>query len=205
MKKKLTAVALIVCMLAIMLVGASLAYFTDTETADNTFTVGSVEIELNEPAWKATGEKDAPQVYPGEKLDKDPQVKNIGENPCLVRIKVEGLDSLKDYCKEKAADADKLITIEGLNTTDWKQEGDYYYYLKPLDKDATTPALFAGIRMPYSLENLPEGTTNDFGVKVTAEAVQAQGAFPSYSTIADGISEAELATVVSFFATALAE
>ena len=54
MKKKLTAVALIVCMLAIMLVGASLAYFTDTtEAKENTFTMGSVEIELTETKWDA--------------------------------------------------------------------------------------------------------------------------------------------------------
>ena len=46
MKKKLTAVALVVCMLAIMLVGASLAYFTDTDEATNTFTMGKVDIEL---------------------------------------------------------------------------------------------------------------------------------------------------------------
>ena len=48
MKKKLTAVALVVCMLAIMLVGASLAYFTDTDEATNTFTVGKIDITLKE-------------------------------------------------------------------------------------------------------------------------------------------------------------
>ena len=48
MKKKLTAVALVVCMLAIMLVGASLAYFTDKDEATNTFTAGSVKIDLIE-------------------------------------------------------------------------------------------------------------------------------------------------------------
>lgn len=48
MKKKLTAIALVVCMLAVMLVGASLAYFTDEQTATNTFTVGNVKIELIE-------------------------------------------------------------------------------------------------------------------------------------------------------------
>ena len=51
MKKKLTAVALIVCMLAIMLVGATLAYFTDTDDAVNTFTTGNVEIDLTEVTY----------------------------------------------------------------------------------------------------------------------------------------------------------
>ena len=41
MKKKLTAVALIVALLAVAVIGGSLAYFTDeTDTAVNTFTVG---------------------------------------------------------------------------------------------------------------------------------------------------------------------
>ena len=48
MKKKLTAVALIICMIAIMLVGATMAYFTDEAEATNTFTVGNVKIELLE-------------------------------------------------------------------------------------------------------------------------------------------------------------
>ena len=48
MKKKLTAIALVVAMLAIAVVGGSLAYFTDTDAATNTFTVGNVKIELLE-------------------------------------------------------------------------------------------------------------------------------------------------------------
>ena len=48
MKKKITAIFLCVALLAIAIVGASLAYFTDTKTATNTFTVGNVEIKLIE-------------------------------------------------------------------------------------------------------------------------------------------------------------
>lgn len=48
MKKKITAIFLCVALLAIAIVGASLAYFTDTKTATNTFTVGNVKIELIE-------------------------------------------------------------------------------------------------------------------------------------------------------------
>lgn len=60
MKKKLTAVALVVCMLAVMLVGASLAYFTDTDSATNTFTVGNVKIQQNEQ--ERTTDKDGKQI-----------------------------------------------------------------------------------------------------------------------------------------------
>ncbi len=48
MKKKVTALCLCVALLAVAVVGASLAYFTDTETATNTFTVGNVSIKLIE-------------------------------------------------------------------------------------------------------------------------------------------------------------
>ena len=48
MKKKVTALCLCVALLAVAVVGASLAYFTDTKTATNTFTVGNVSIDLLE-------------------------------------------------------------------------------------------------------------------------------------------------------------
>ena len=48
MKKKITAIFLCVALLAIAIVGASLAYFTDTDAATNTFTVGNVKIKLLE-------------------------------------------------------------------------------------------------------------------------------------------------------------
>ena len=48
MKKKITAIFLCVALLATAIVGASLAYFTDTDNETNTFTVGNVKIDLIE-------------------------------------------------------------------------------------------------------------------------------------------------------------
>ena len=48
MKKKILALSLCVVMLAIAIVGGTLAYFTDTKSATNTFAVGNVKIELLE-------------------------------------------------------------------------------------------------------------------------------------------------------------
>ena len=48
MKKKITAICLCVALLAIAIVGATLAYFTDNDSAKNTFTVGNVKIDLLE-------------------------------------------------------------------------------------------------------------------------------------------------------------
>ena len=48
MKKKITAISLCAALLAIAIVGASLAYFTDTDNETNTFAVGNVDIDLIE-------------------------------------------------------------------------------------------------------------------------------------------------------------
>lgn len=55
MKKKLTAIFLCVALVAIAIVGASLAYFTDTESVTNTFTVGNVKIDLIESRFHREG------------------------------------------------------------------------------------------------------------------------------------------------------
>ena len=55
MKKKLIASFLCVALVAIAVVGASLAYFTDTKSATNTFTVGNVKIDLIESKYHREG------------------------------------------------------------------------------------------------------------------------------------------------------
>ena len=55
MKKKLTAIFLCVALVAIAIVGASLAYFTDTKSVTNTFTVGKVKIDLIESKFHREG------------------------------------------------------------------------------------------------------------------------------------------------------
>ena len=55
MKKKITAIFLCVALVAIAVVGASLAYFTDTKSATNTFTVGNVKIDLIESRYHRQG------------------------------------------------------------------------------------------------------------------------------------------------------
>ena len=55
MKKKLLVLSLCVALAAIAIAGASLAYFTDTKSATNTFTVGNVKIKLIESTYHRTG------------------------------------------------------------------------------------------------------------------------------------------------------
>ena len=73
MKKKIVAICLCVALLAIAIVGATLAYFTDTKSATNTFTVGNVKINLIESTYHRTGSDNA-----GDMSVPDPTAKAAG-------------------------------------------------------------------------------------------------------------------------------
>ena len=177
-KRKILLLAAVLAMVAVLGIGGTLAYFTDEGSKTNTFTVGNVDIELTEPKWDEDGSGDAPDVYPGEPLAKDPTVTNSGANPCFVRVSVEGLDCLgeagmiiyrTDYVDNKLGDGWVLHT------------DGYFYYSKPLAADATTDALFDQIVMPVGLEN--GDSVTEYDIVVNAYAVQAQGAKPSWSAV----------------------
>ena len=54
-KKKILTLCLVACLAITAIAGASLAYFTDTKSATNTFTVGNVKIELLESKYHREG------------------------------------------------------------------------------------------------------------------------------------------------------
>lgn len=73
MKKKILAITLCVAMLAIMLVSGTMAYFTDTHAQTNTFTMGKVDIDLDEPHY-APGDNGKLKIFPGQTYPKDPTI-----------------------------------------------------------------------------------------------------------------------------------
>ena len=148
MKKKLTAVALVVCMLAIMLVGASLAYFTDkTETKNNTFTVGNVKIELTEPKWN---ENLNGKFVPGSNFAKDPTI-TVDENSedCFVFMKLTvnefnswlRLNAIRKNCFEYRTDCNEYQgTCQGHMTQDFME-----YFTDSDKREDLFDEWFAGI------------------------------------------------------------
>ena len=89
--------AVIIGTMAVLAVsGGILAYFTDTEEKVNNFTVGSIEIELQEPAWETKPDADsngvpdeAENILPLQTITKDPRVKNTGNNDAYMFMTVE--------------------------------------------------------------------------------------------------------------------
>lgn len=97
MKKKILAMCLCVAMLAIAIVGGTLAYFTDTDSADNTFVTGNVKIELiekfgdtnpesPEKLLPATGSAQDDTLKNG--IVKEVSVKNTGTEDAYVRVHI---------------------------------------------------------------------------------------------------------------------
>lgn len=175
-KKKIVSLCLAAVLVVMAVAGATVAYFTDTDAKDNTFTVGNVDITLTEPNWESSGSVDAPDVYPGEPLAKDPTVTNSGKNPCFVRISVANLDQFGT----KGDITYRTDYVAGKLGENWVLHTDgYFYYTKVLAINETTDALFDQIVMPTGLTG---GETAE-DIVVTAEAVQAQGAKPSFSAV----------------------
>ena len=80
MKKKILALCLVVVLAITAVTGATLAYFTDTDAAENVFTMGNVEIDLKETyTQKST-------LVPGLKINKDVWVENVGTEEAYVRV-----------------------------------------------------------------------------------------------------------------------
>lgn len=61
------------------------AYFTDNGTARNTFTIGKVTIDLDEPEWTP----DPDNITPNQTFEKDPTITNTGDNDAFVFMQVE--------------------------------------------------------------------------------------------------------------------
>lgn len=99
MKKKIIAICLCVALVAVGIVGATLAYFTDTDKVENTFEVGNVDIDLYEQTdnkvpgmdknHKYQNNLDYSDIMPGDVLSKKPFIENTGNYEAYVRVLVQ--------------------------------------------------------------------------------------------------------------------
>ncbi|MCC2164700.1 BspA family leucine-rich repeat surface protein [Clostridiaceae bacterium CLA-AA-H274] len=168
--------------------GGTVAYLTDAETATNTFTVGKVKIDLEEPGYPGNDSDDVKNIIPNQEIVKDPQIENTGNNDALVFLRVEvpqetftelnadnnvGEKKLQDLFKLKnVSDQWELLRTETVAGEDGKAKTSYVYgYKKILGKDATTDKLFQKVQMKNAVESDLSGNVED--IVVTACAIQA--------------------------------
>ena len=146
MKKKVVTLCLVLALAAIAIAGGTIAYFTDTDEATNTFTVGKVDIDLTEPSWKGDA-----TLMPGVSYAKDPTITvaqgsqdayvflKLDMNKYVSLVNLMGVDAYKNnvggltgdypgfmaFMKNladnndlRAAVVDRWFT--GINHSDWK-------------------------------------------------------------------------------------
>lgn len=124
-------------------------FFHDEEKLTDEIVFGDIETMIVE-------ECDNKPIISGEQFKKIVKIKNTGESPCFVRVKV--LISPEKYKNELALD---------INTTDWEYKDGYYYYKKILNcNDETTP-LFTKLTIPTGLKN-----GDIFDINIYSESIQ---------------------------------
>ena len=201
MKKKILALSMCIALAAIAIVGASLAYFTDTKTATNTFTMGNVQIKLDETNVNdPEGDRvtsNVYNVYPGAVVTKDPIVHNIGKNGAYIRATVNVSNWMNlvgayypDFKETFPNDGYKaaLNLLVGELGEGWSvvcvESGDVFtsgqcdakFILKydgVLASGADTTAMFQTVAIPAGIDNANADSFDE--VKVVAQAIQADG------------------------------
>lgn len=175
MNKKTKSLLLSLLLVGAIGVGATLAYFTDNDTAYNTITMGNIDIDLDEPEFDpdGDGEGEIDDVKPGQEIVKDPTitVKADSEDAYLrAKITYEGLTS------KQAEELEELITFQD----GWvKSEDGYYYFQYVVSKFSEDQKIgfFNMVTIPSSWGN--EMTKKSFKINVQAEAIQADNFTPT--------------------------
>ena len=128
MKKKITALCLCVALLAVAVVGASLAYFTDTKSATNTFTVGNVKIDLIESRFHRTGSDNS-----GDTSLPDPTTKASGMEFVPDNWTIFTNDEIKADAKTYATD---YLAVKGENMVPGRRVAKSPYVINTGANDA---------------------------------------------------------------------
>ena len=200
-KKKIVSLCLAAVLVVMAIAGATVAYFTDTKTAKNTFTMGNVQIKLdetnvNDPEGDRVSSNEY-NVYPGAVVTKDPIVHNVGKNAAYIRATVNVSNWMNlvgayypDFKETFPNDGYKaaLNLLVGTLGEGWSvvgvEAGDVFtigqfdakFILKydgVLAAGADTTAMFQTVTIPAGIDNANADSFDE--VKVVAQAIQADG------------------------------
>lgn len=183
-KKKSIAVAIVLAL--ILLIGGLLAYFTDTDTKSNVFTLGDeVEISLTE-TWTAT---DGEEIHPGTTVTKAPSIKNDSTStpayvfaevivPCYATTGTTANAPLFTFTVNSGW---TLINTPAVNTTDKTITYVYAYgtssAMTSLAANTTTStAVFSSVTLEPTLTAAQAATANSsLSIDVNAYGIQTDG------------------------------
>ena len=198
MKKTLTVIIALV-LVVVMSVAGTVAYLTSSDTVTNTFTVGNVQIKLDEAKANPDGslvanadrvKANSYKLLPGHTYNKDPMVTVLnGSESSYIKMtvtfsKANELDAIFD------PDGATLTTIfNGYDSSNWTYKGNtknaadntrtYEFWYKEAvaapDGNVALDALFDSITVPGSITNEQLKTIEGMTITVNAYAIQADG------------------------------
>lgn len=189
-KSSMRTLALTAILAGTVSIGGIMAYFTDGDTATNTFTVGKISLDLQEPSWVPPT-----NITPGQEIAKDPQIKNDGNNEEFVFLKVtvpyaNVMTANEDGTKGRTADTELFSydVKDGWTEIDSKRVIDsssktvthLYAYtgetadsMKALAVNSSTPSLFDWVRFANIVEDQNLETTTQ-NIVIEAYGIQTQ-------------------------------
>ena len=126
-----------------LIVGGTIAYYTSSDTFNNEFNAGEYVVEVEETF------KSPDNWTPGTTTPKEVIATNRSDTLVAVRVKLtpgwvasDGVTTLPltDGTNEAA-----IINYAIDKDYKWMKDGDWYYYVRPLDKDESTSSLLESI------------------------------------------------------------
>ena len=205
MKKKLLIMSVAMVLVCAFAVGMTIAYLTSTDEVVNTFTVGNVQIELDEADVDEYGEQlydsetgsPAPRVkdnnyklIPGHEYTKDPTVTVLsGSEESYIKMTVTVTKSAELDAIFGEDGANLMSIFKGYDETTWiykyntentgKNTRTYeFWYKEPVaapTADVALDALFDSITVPGTITNAQLKTIAGMTITVNAYAIQADG------------------------------
>ena len=220
MNKKWIGTAAAAALAGVMMIGGTFAFLTDSAAKNNTFTVGNVDIEVEEPHFPTDGSNE--NIVPLQKVTKDPQVVVKTQIPTIVfmkvtvpkkNIRIYNTDT-QDYDAAQSREIYNILTggDSGFNSN-WIQlapssedETDTYksytFGYKTVMNNATNNGTTSALFDQVQLKNIMNADNiGDIDIKIDAYAIQA-----SYVADADVAKEAgdelgkdELTTIFNMY------
>lgn len=189
MKKRTKLITAAVSLGALMTVGGTLAWFTDSETATNVVTTGNVNVKITEAlptkeqqekgGFTATANELNGITYegiePGTVIPKNPVIQYVGASDAYVRYKVEvaGIpeENLKNvrFFQGGIDVTDQIMAMDGkyIYSTEIFKQGDFVTYGESV-RDAS--ALFTEVAFDGGNEL---AALRDIAITIQADAIQA--------------------------------
>lgn len=191
----------VICALAIVTasVMGTMAYLTSTDEVVNTFTVGNVQIRLDEAKANQDGtlvpnadrvKENSYKLLPGHTYNKDPMVTVLqGSESSYVKMTVT-FSKANELDAIFAPDGANMLSIfKGYDSSNWVSHGvtkdtnantrTYEFWYKETvaapDADVALDALFDQIVVPGSITNKQLATIKGMKITVNAYAIQADG------------------------------